>query len=69
MHRVLYLILGLITGAVSYGLSDGLIAKISPDIRRAEVVQAFQQRDAHIITIAKALNQLAQKVEQQKGKK
>jgi hypothetical protein len=68
MHRILYLIIGLLIGALSYGLSDGLVAKIVPDIRRAEVLQAFQERDANIITIAKALNQLAQKVEQQKGK-
>ena len=66
MHRVLYLVLGLVAGALSYGFSDGLIAKIVPDIRRAEIAQAFHERDANIITIAKAVNELSKRIEEKK---
>ena len=58
MLRVLYLIIGLLSGVIGYGLGGEVIAKLTPDIKRAEVAQAFQQRDEILLGLVNKIKQM-----------
>lgn len=58
MLRILYLIIGLLSGVIGYGLGGEVIAKLTPDIKRAEVAQAFQQRDEILLGLVNKIKQM-----------
>jgi len=58
VHRILYLIIGLLLGCIAYGLGKDVFNKLKPDISRIEVAQAFQERDRLLDAMIKKIKEL-----------